>query len=235
MARVSVANFNAHWCLDAHGTTFDLSSVVASLDADVVVIEEVWRRSDGSALHETAAAELGYRLHELMLPRRHNRTAPPLARKVDGNKSRWGLAVLTKLPVLSMHTHPLPRVPLDPARRFALSFVLDAGGPELTVVATHLTHRPWGSAWHLRSLARVLPDPGTPAVALGDLNMWGPVVTAVLRDYRRAVVGRTWPSHRPHSQLDHILVNAAVTVVDSEVLGRTDSDHLPVRATLQIS
>jgi endonuclease/exonuclease/phosphatase family metal-dependent hydrolase len=49
------------------------------------------------------------------------------------------------------------------------------------------------------------------------------------------VRGRTWPSRRPHSQIDHILVrkDSGVVVLDSAVLPAVGSDHRPVRATLQ--
>jgi endonuclease/exonuclease/phosphatase family metal-dependent hydrolase len=49
------------------------------------------------------------------------------------------------------------------------------------------------------------------------------------------VRGRTWPSSRPHSQIDHILVRreAGIAVLDSAVLPAVGSDHRPVRATLR--
>jgi len=47
------------------------------------------------------------------------------------------------------------------------------------------------------------------------------------------VRGRTWPAHRPHSQIDHVLVRDDVAVVDGGVLGEVGSDHLPLRVTLR--
>jgi endonuclease/exonuclease/phosphatase family metal-dependent hydrolase len=47
------------------------------------------------------------------------------------------------------------------------------------------------------------------------------------------VRGRTWPAHRPHSQIDHVLVRDDVEVVDAAVLGEVGSDHLPLRVTLR--
>jgi endonuclease/exonuclease/phosphatase family metal-dependent hydrolase len=51
--------------------------------------------------------------------------------------------------------------------------------------------------------------------------------------WRRAVVGRTWPAWRPHSQIDHILVRGALQPVRGEVLPHGGSDHRPVRAELR--
>jgi endonuclease/exonuclease/phosphatase (EEP) superfamily protein YafD len=86
----------------------------------------------------------------------------------------------------------------------------------------------------LRNLRRRLPPPGQRAVIVGDFNLWGPAVSALLPGWRRAVRGRTWPAHRPHSQIDHVLVRDGVEVVDAAVLGEVGSDHRPVRVTLRL-
>ena len=64
------------------------------------------------------------------------------------------------------------------------------------------------------------------------MNMWGPPASSFFRGWRRAVIGRTWPAHRPHSQLDHVLVTPAIEVVDARVADATGSDHRPVVVTL---
>jgi endonuclease/exonuclease/phosphatase family metal-dependent hydrolase len=69
---------------------------------------------------------------------------------------------------------------------------------------------------------------------MGDMNMWGPPLSAFFRGWRRVIRGRTWPAFRPHSQLDHLLVTPSVAVVDARIADRTGSDHLPVRATLTL-
>jgi endonuclease/exonuclease/phosphatase family metal-dependent hydrolase len=48
------------------------------------------------------------------------------------------------------------------------------------------------------------------------------------------VRGRTWPAWRPHSQLDHLLVNRAINVIDGRVLADASSDHRPIVATLSV-
>jgi endonuclease/exonuclease/phosphatase family metal-dependent hydrolase len=68
----------------------------------------------------------------------------------------------------------------------------------------------------------------------GDCNFWGPGVVATLPSWRRTVRGPTFPAHRPHHQIDHVLVRDNVTVLSGEVLPRTPSDHLPVRARLRV-
>ena len=66
------------------------------------------------------------------------------------------------------------------------------------------------------------------------MNLWGPPVRAFLREWHRAVKGRTWPSENPHSQIDHILVRGAVRIASGEVLPDAGSDHRPVRAELTL-
>jgi endonuclease/exonuclease/phosphatase family metal-dependent hydrolase len=89
--------------------------------------------------------------------------------------------------------------------------------------------------WRLApSLRAALPPAGEPAALAGDMNMWGWCVDRlVARPWRRAVRGRTYPAHRPHSQTDHILVTPAVEVVTAEVVPQVMSDHRPVRARLR--
>ena len=64
------------------------------------------------------------------------------------------------------------------------------------------------------------------------MNLWGPPVRALLPGWRLAVTGRTWPSWRPHSQIDHILVRGRLKVGSGTVLPPAGSDHRPVRAEL---
>ena len=66
------------------------------------------------------------------------------------------------------------------------------------------------------------------------MNTWGPLVRTFMPGWHRAVVGRTWPSWRPHSQIDHILVRGSLRSVSSAVLPHAGSDHRPVRAELEV-
>jgi endonuclease/exonuclease/phosphatase family metal-dependent hydrolase len=72
-------------------------------------------------------------------------------------------------------------------------------------------------------------------VLAGDMNLWGPPVRAFMTGWHRAVKGPSWPSHRPHSQIDHILVRGQIKVVSGEVMPDAGSDHRPVRARLELA
>ena len=88
---------------------------------------------------------------------------------------------------------------------------------------------------HLRALRPQLPAGDRAVVVAGDCNLWGPGVVRMLPGWRRAVLGRTYPAHRPHSQIDHVLVRDNITVLSGEVLAATPSDHRPVRARLRVA
>ena len=231
MTTISVATFNCHWGLTPHNRPFDVVAVCESLDTDVLVLQEVWCPRDEASFAVEAGDQLGYKVHEVALSGGVVDPRPLTMRDHDGGAGTWSLAVLTRDPSIARPPVRLGRIAGDPPERAVLAVDVDAGDG-LTVAGTHLTHRPWGSPLHLARLRAALPDPRFPAVVMGDMNMWGPVVAGVLPGWRRAVRGRTWPAHRPHSQIDHILVPPCVDVLEAEVLADVGSDHRPVRAVI---
>jgi endonuclease/exonuclease/phosphatase family metal-dependent hydrolase len=147
----------------------------------------------------------------------------------------FGIAVLTRIPVSDRAVISLGQLKRDPARRLAITCTVPVGDEALTVVGTHMSHLLQRSPVQFRELRSLLPDPGVSAVALaGDMNLWGPPLAALFPGWRRAVRGRTWPSFRPHSQLDHVLVTPSVSVIDARIAERSGSDHLPVRVSLGV-
>jgi endonuclease/exonuclease/phosphatase family metal-dependent hydrolase len=235
MIGLSIASLNIRFGIAPHSEQpFDLTAAIASLDADVVALQEVWKPKVGPAAHEVAATELGYTVVELSLPRAHNKTSPPLVRERDGlTGSWWGVAVLSRVPVTDQSCFEFDPIKLDAAHRRALvATITTPWETELAVVTPHLTYRLWGSRNHLRSLARHSAAITTDAVVLGDLNMWGPVVDRYMPGWHRPVRGRTFPASRPHSQIDHILVSPRLAVRDARVLPSVGSDHLPIRVTV---
>jgi endonuclease/exonuclease/phosphatase family metal-dependent hydrolase len=234
MPVVRVASFNAHWGLRYRGGgDLDLLAVARALDADVLCLQEVWRRRDGRADHERVAGQLGYHLVEARVPRDHNKTAPKAVRREDGERSWWGIALLSRHPVVASREFELGRVFADEAHRVALQVDLDVDGRAFVATCTHLTWRMWGVPKQLWRLRQALPPPEQPGFVAGDMNMWGPVVSGMLPGWRRTVRGRTWPMPAPMHQLDHILVNDAVHDEDGMVGAFAGSDHLPVRAVLR--
>ena len=106
----------------------------------------------------------------------------------------------------------------------------DLGGGHPHVASAHgLVPQLGGAAPGAADLAR--PD----AVLAGDMNTWGPLVNRFMPGWRRAVIGPTWPSWRPHSQIDHILVRGSgLRPVAGVVFPHSGSDHRPVRAEFDV-
>jgi len=146
----------------------------------------------------------------------------------------WGIAVLSRFPVVGHEVIELGRLRRDRARRVALVVRVEVGGRPLTVVGTHMSHLSYGSPLHFRRLARLLDSKvgSGPSVLAGDMNLWGPPVGAFFPHWRRVVRGKTWPAWNPHSQVDHILVRGAIDALGGEALPMAGSDHRPVRAHL---
>ncbi len=266
-ADVVVASFNVHAGVDGWGRPWDVVEGVRALDADVVVLQEVWSPAGGPSTAQAIGSSLGYRVFEHPLAR-GRRAAPhpgadhrwmrsvdwrgeghalylnserPLPGRVvrsdrfgEAEPGSWGIAVLSRLPVLSHRVIELGRLPRDRVTRAAIVLQVDVGGRPLTVIGTHMSHLTYGSPAQFLRLQRLLRDlPGDQASVLaGDMNLWGPPTSAFFGGWRRIVRGRTWPSWRPHSQIDHILVRGPVAGVGATVMPACGSDHLAVRAGL---
>ncbi|MHB1709858.1 MAG: endonuclease/exonuclease/phosphatase family protein [Acidimicrobiales bacterium] len=151
---------------------------------------------------------------------------------------RWGLAILTRaaVEVEGRTVIALGHLKRDMASRVAISCTISVGDRRMTIIGTHMSHLLQGSPKQLRRLRAALPDPRTShAVLAGDMNLWGPPLIAMLPGWRRAYRGFTWPSYRPISQPDHVLVTRPVSVIGARAAGHSGSDHLPVRVTLEVS
>jgi endonuclease/exonuclease/phosphatase family metal-dependent hydrolase len=160
-----------------------------------------------------------------------------LTRWREGVPGRMGIAVLVRPELLIedsriLHLH---RLRADRLHRAVIVVDLTVDGRPISVAGTHMSHLLYGSPRNLAELRRLLRTEARPDAALaGDMNAWGPVVKLYLRGWRRAVKGASWPTWRPHSQIDHILVRGALRPVDARVLPHAGSDHRPVRVELEV-
>jgi endonuclease/exonuclease/phosphatase family metal-dependent hydrolase len=236
---VRIATFNTHYGVKPTRrpptAQYDLEGALASFDADVVVVQELWRPDRRRGRIDVAAEHLGYELlYEATGPASDDHRWPRITRNGTGES---GIAVLSRLPARRIGAPVVGPTVGDPApRRTALDVEVDIRGQPLRVIAVHLTSRlPHGPPAQLRRLARQLPPAGTPAALVGDCNFWGPGVVSLLPGWQRAVRGRTWPAHAPHSQIDHVLVRPAdVAVHSAQVLDDVGSDHRPVVVELEL-
>ena len=235
MTTFTLTSFNTRWGLTVDDRPYDVVANVARFDTDVVCLQEVWAPDGDDGPLAASAAGLGYRL--LHAPQAGSTVdpAPEITADPDRIRGTWGVALLTRLPVQRVRVVELGRLVerWDVADRHAIVATLEAGEVALDLTAVHLSFALPNAAAQLRRLSGYLPA-HRPSVVVGDCNLWGPAAATLVTRHRRAVRGRTWPAHRPHSQLDHILISPEVTARSAHVLPPTGSDHLPVTATLSV-
>lgn len=237
----TLAEFNAHWGRGrfgaARGLGFDVPGLIRSWDADVVVVPESKRSSDGEGMLDELKDD-GYHVETIAMMdlerRQRNRET---ARDAVPPRGIWELAVCSRLPVLGRKTYALGSVPTDPpGDRYALALTIAVDGVAVEVIGIHTSSKVWFLAGlqHLYGLKRRLPV-GGPQVIAGDFNFWGPPVGLLMPGWHRPVRGRTYPAPKPHSQIDHVLLRGGIEAVSAEVLPATPSDHLPIRTRLRLS
>jgi endonuclease/exonuclease/phosphatase family metal-dependent hydrolase len=229
----------------------DLQDAARILDADVLALQEVDRgqpRSHKSDQAAVVAAELAtpwWRFAPAVLgvPGLDGTPADPLT---DHPGPAYGIALLSRLPVLSWHARsfaaapirlPLHEagqrglVPVNDHPRVALAAVIVGPDGPFTVVATHLSFVPGWNVRQLRAIVRWTRTMPGPRLILGDLNLPGGVPRALSR-WRQLARVRTYPSWRPRVQWDHILADGlapgAVRTVTAHRLPVSDHAGLTV-------
>lgn len=243
---VRVASWNVHKCtggLDRRHDPARTAAVLAALDADVVLLQEVaqngrWYGGHGTRQVDVLGDALGlphrsYVVNVRFGPRRGeygnailSRHAIATSENIDltlsGRKSRSVLHAELRLPVAAGHTRTLHVFNL---------------------------HLGLGEAERREQLRRFLVFPtlqrihaATPVLVAGDFNdVWGTLGKRLLAP--AGFVGparppRTFPAYAPVRALDSLYVRGDVEVVRLErvrtALARAASDHLPLFAELKV-
>jgi len=243
MSGFSIASWNVHMGLhNDHAGARDtvnrgpLNAVVErciEIDADVLVLQEArwWTGTPASDHDANGHAEQRSMIDAVA------EAVGGTAHTYEGDRPNrypvpWTIAVISRVPTTRLDDLALPS--LWDRTRAMIRVRLD--DHDLVLGGGHhdgihsLLRQPglWREQWRVMQAAAADND-----VMVGDFNMWGPVMARNLPGLRRAVRARTWPAQRPHSQIDHILVNDRVEVVNGSVLPNMDSDHRPIKAMLR--
>jgi endonuclease/exonuclease/phosphatase family metal-dependent hydrolase len=232
-----LGGINLHCGRDHSGAPYAVSAAISSLHADVVVVQENWRPTGAESIASRASVECGYR-HCVELDVLDRTSLYDLGVVTDAASDEpggWGLAVLSRQPVVRQEEVWLGSAPRDMGSRAAqvVDIAIDDESG-IRVANVHLTHRVAHGPRQLRRLVRSLQPAAIPTVIAGDMNMCRPTVY-LGRPFRPGVRGRTWPARRPLAQLDHVLIDAGIGVVDGGVGPAVGSDHLPIRVTLSVA
>lgn len=228
-----------------------LGSAIAGLDADVLALQEVDRnqpRSHGADLTAVAAEAMGAGEHRFAAAMAGSPDASwvPATGEEPADAATYGVALLSRHPVSAwqvirlpalgaptpfwFHGDRRPRLVRDEAR-VALAAQVELPDGPVTVVGTHLSFVPWWNVRQLRHLVRALAPVQRPLVLAGDLNM-GQRRAVAVTGMTPAATWPTFPSDAPREQLDHVLVDGALTVTGSSAPRLPVSDHRALVADL---
>ena len=95
-----LASLNTHGGRGADGRPYDLEAACRQFKADIIVLQEVWRPRGGPDQVADIAASLGTEL--LRADLLGDTSLRNFGIADEAGRGRWGLAVLTTVPVLSL-------------------------------------------------------------------------------------------------------------------------------------
>jgi endonuclease/exonuclease/phosphatase family metal-dependent hydrolase len=227
---LSIGSYNVHRCIgtDRQCDPARVARVVAELQVDVLALQEVdcgYHRAGDDQI-ATLAEALG--MHAVAGPTMH---------RASGT---YGNALLTRLPAATVRHVDLSVACREP--RGAIDADLEIEGHPVRMVVAHLGLRGFERVRQVEEILRSVRSApqGKVTVVAGDLNEWRPNDRSLqplhVRFGRSRV--RTFPSWRPLFSFDRILVEPQDRVRSFDVhdspLARRASDHLPVKAVVEL-
>ena len=204
-----------------------LAEVIASVNPDVVGLQEVHSRTRAGPVHQ---AEVLASLTGLNMA---------FGRSVGMNGGDYGNAVLTRGTIKSSFTHPLPGSG-EPRSVLQVEISLPEG--DVLFFVTHLAA--WGRLLRVARMRQVaeLGDitarGSLPHVLVGDFNVppGGEEIRTLLTHGHLHVIGdfreATFPMTR--QRLDYIFADPRWETISSEVIRRGPSDHWAITAELKL-
>lgn len=237
---LTILSYNIHHAegMDGKIDLQRIAAVIQSVSPDVVALQEVDRGAKRSGGIDQAK-ELG-RLTGLEMV---------FGRAIDFEGGQYGNAVLSRLPIKSVTSHPLPYTEgREPRVVLEVELVVpESGGGQSSFVlfATHLdqTREPTDRLASAKAIARLVAEnPATPTLLAGDLNAasGSPTITALGEHWQFPGAGQTWPTipvANPTRQIDFVLFRPADRwrVIEVRVLEEpVASDHLPMLVRLEL-
>ena len=235
---IKAVTFNIQHCENFMTEKIDFDAYaekIQSFDADVIGLNEVRDagvQEDYQAQAAILAEKTGYQFC--------------FAKATEiGQGNPYGNAVLTRLPVKSCETIPVP----DPDPRGCDGYYetrcllkMTLAEPDVTFFITHFGLNP---DEHENAVKTVLDNLGDGnAVLMGDLNVQphSPIIARIRERMTDAATAATpgdpmltFPSDRPDRKIDYIFTRGNITAKTCRVVPGVLSDHLPLAAELEIT
>ena len=235
--KLTVMTYNIYSGRTLEGA-YDLSGKIETIRAvqpDLLGLNEVHQNTR----HSGFTAQTDTIADALELPYRF------FARAIDHDGGQYGIALLSRYPLLDAACVPIPDT-LDengrhPESRVHICAHIACGDKRIQVLTSHYG---LSAPEQKNAVAETLRlrDPALPCVFMGDLNAedTDPVLAPLLTHFQNCAASLppeqrfTFRSDRPYECIDYIFVSDAFTVEDCRVPVSTASDHRPVAARLSL-
>ncbi len=216
-----------------------LAEEIRSWDADVVLLQEVHRYRQKSAL-EDQPLQLATML-DMNVAFGRNFTRDPEAPGRPRRES--GTAILSRLPIMATGNASLPNQPgLQP--RGLARIVVRVGGQPVDIYNTHLQHTAGDiRVLQAQGIERIIAgQPIRPFILGGDFNATpGSTAMSVIGGFTNDAwteagngLGLTVPPREPQRRIDYVLYNGPWRPVASDVLTSSVADHRAVRTQFEL-
>jgi endonuclease/exonuclease/phosphatase family metal-dependent hydrolase len=211
-----------------------IAQVIKTYQPDLVAIQEVdvYTKRSGDTLNQAKALALLTGMHYAF------------GKAINYDGGEYGLAILSKYPILDAEVYPLPSDTAthgEPRILFVASVSLP-GGINILFGNTHLDAQrsAVNREWQIKKINLIASGIKTPFIIAGDFNATpeSSIVQQLDQHFRRTCnpCGFTIPNINPNKTIDFIAFSPATkfTVVNHQVIPEHDaSDHLPVMADLK--
>ena len=234
---IKAVTFNIQHCENFVTEKIDFDAYakkMLSFDADVIGLNEVrdeGAQSDYQAQAKILAEQTGYRYY--------------FAKATEiGEGNPYGNAVLTRLPIKSCETIPVP----DPDPRGYDGYYetrcllkMTLAEPDVTFFIIHFGLNPDEHENAVQTVLDNLGDGNT--VLMGDLNVQpdSPIIARIREKMTDAAAAAekndpllSFPSDAPDRKIDHIFTKGNITVKSCRIVPGILSDHLPLEAELEV-
>lgn len=233
VARFSAISYNIHECVGCDGRRDParIARIIKESGAEIVGLQEVHSDLSGGDDEE---------LHQMDYLAKSTGMQAVAGTAFQRRNGDFGNVLLTSRPILNVQKLDLSVPGREP--RGALDVDLEIGGEAVRVIVTHLGLHPGERRFQVKRLLLALAKPRTRVVViLSDINEWLPRSRSLrwLREHFGPTPQlRTFPSRFPVFPLDRIWVSPpsalAQLMIFDNPLARVASDHLPLRATIDM-
>ncbi len=232
-----------------------LVAAITELAPTIVALQEVDQNQPRSGFtHQTAAAAaaLGtseYRFVPTVVGTPGGAggfrpTTPAERGEAESPDPRYGVALISTLPVISWHSRVFPPAPLSlpllvqqegkpsvlkvrDEQRAVIAAKVDTGSSVVTVAAAHLSFVPGYNVRQLRQIREWLKPFPRPLFLVGDFNLPGKIPARVT-GMPGVISAPTFPSYQPRIQFDHVLVDGLTPDGLEEVKRSARTWFLPI-------